>query len=232
MMNHLRLRDLGAVVILLLSAAGPAKPQNPGAAAEKDGIASAFTFRVTAATVTREGQNFLSGVKLDSQTGTFSILTSLLEPKDGRVFVLLKVTVRNDGVHTDRVVSRDLVIRADGQPIPYKVLVDKFPTDDPQRSSVPMYIDFTATRDLAPSASQAEDLLLSVPSGLRAMTLQYRSLPAIPIDVVVPSRFKQWPGWCYLAFTAVGILVIGAIVWLVARRRNSPEDSSGKLGLT
>jgi hypothetical protein len=228
-MSRLRVQNLGAAVVFLLSAAGPAKPQSPGPAARNGGTASAFTFRVTQATVTRASQNILSGLKLDPNTGGFSLLRSLVEPKNGRVFVLLKVVVRNDGAHADRVAYKNLVIRGENrQPIPYMVLVS-----DPQQMSVPMYTDgATASGEVAPNASKTEDLLLDAPSNFGAMALQYGSLPAVPIGVSVPSWLKPWwAKWYYLASIGIAVLIIGAIVWLAVRRRGSPEEPADTLGL-
>ena len=221
-----RVRHLGASLIFLLSAAGPAKPESPGAAARND-AASAFTFRVIQATVTTASQNVFDGVKTDQEAGTAAFVPVSGEPKEGCVFVLLKVEVRNDGAQAATVAYKDLVFRGeDGQPIPWMVLLSNplFP--------VPMYIAGATGTELAPHASRTEDFLLSAPISVGAMTLRYGSRPAVPLGVTVPSRFKRWPvRYYYVASAAIGILVLGAFVFLVVRRRNSPEEPVSRLDL-
>jgi len=209
-MSYLHVQDLCAVVVFLLLAAGPAEPQGPGVAAKNDGVAGAFTFQVTEATVTRASQEVLTGIKLD-QTGTLSAVASLMQPKVGRVFVLLKVAVRNDGAHTDRVVYKDLVIKDKDGRVHYLVLLKS------DEMHPPMYAtNATASREVAPNASDTEEFLLDAPMtwwpSWPSFSLQYRSLSVVPIEVVVPGKCY------YLAPAAIPVLIVGVIVWLVVRR--------------
>ena len=184
-MGYLRVQHLVPFVVFLSVAAGAAAPQSPGAAGKNDNVPSAFTFQVTEATVTRARQMVWTGMKFDDKSGAVSLTASPMRPKVGRVFVLLKLAVRNDGAHTDKVVYEDLVIKGkDGQRIRPLVLLESKP--------VPIYTaNATAGREVAPNASDTDELLLDVPRNPGVLTLQYRSLSVVPIEVSPGSRSNK-----------------------------------------
>ena len=124
-------------------------------------------------------------MKFDEKTGGMELVASKMQPKAGRVFVVVKVAVRNDGTHADKLTYKDLTIKGkDGQPIHYLVLVDA----NPGR----MYTsNATAGREMAPHASDTDEFLLDAPNNPGAMVPRYRSLPAVPIAVGTPGGSRR-----------------------------------------
>ena len=181
-MKHISVRSLAVVATFAALASAAAATDSPASGARNAGGAGLFTFTVARAVVSTASQKVWTGIKVDNKTGDISFVASPVRPKAGRVYVLLKVTARNDGPAKDKVVYKDLVLKGkDGQTVRYLVYLDD--------KSFPMYTSAATTgRETEPNASDTMDLLLDVPANPGAMTLQYRSLPAVPISIANSGR--------------------------------------------
>ena len=210
---------------LLLAAwqTGPAAPQSPGAAAENGNASSALTFHLTEATVTRAGQKVFTGVQIDPGTGNLSFITSVLEPQAGREFVILKIAVHNGGAQTDRVVYHDLAIKgADGKPIDYMAQLNM--SSDPSKTDLVYSSAVTMDREIKPQGNDSINLLLNAPISHGNLKLQYRSQPAVWVDLAGPGLTEIVTRYKLITAVVAGCLLLAsfALLWLWRKRAGKP----------
>jgi hypothetical protein len=210
---------------LLLAAweTGPAAPQSPGAAAENGNPNGALTFHLTEATVTKASQKVFTGLKIDPVTGNLSLIFLTAEPKAGHEFVLLKIAVHNNGAQTDRVVYQDLAIKgADGKPIDYLVQVNM--SSDPSKSDLVYSPGVTMDHEIKPQGNDSINLMLNAPISHGNLRLQYRSQPAVWVDLGTPGLTEIVTRYKLITAVIAGCLVLAsfALLWLWRKRAGKP----------